>query len=386
MDNTVYIVQCKDYSDIDNQTAALINLMGGMKRFAKSGEKIVLKPNLLRNAGPDTAVCTHPSLIAAVGGLAKAQGAKPVIADSPGGGYRYIKKTLNSIYDTSGMQEAARQAGIELNWDTSSRPVSSPEGTFIKHFDIITPVIEADAIINLCKMKTHVFTGMTGAVKNIFGVVPGLSKPGYHAKLQDVQRFAGMLLDLVQYVSPRLSIMDAVVAMEGDGPGAGDPRPVGLLMGSTNPLALDVVANEIMGLDRLKNPVLLEAERRALNPWRLEDVEVIGENVAGVKVADFKPPQISAGKFGYDRMPWYLRLIEPMFKNAFTARPRVIWHRCIGCGTCIEGCPVGAVSWVKEKAYIDDEKCIRCYCCHEMCPEEAIGLFSSWLNQLIRPT
>ena len=385
MDNRVYIVQCKDYEDINNQTAALIKLMGGMERFARHGEKIVLKPNLLRDAGPETAVCTHPSLVTAVAGLAKAQGALPMIADSPGGGYRYVKKTLGAIYNTSGMHQAATQAGIELNWDTSSRPVSYPDGTLIKHFDIITPVLEAAAVFNLCKMKTHVFTGMTGAVKNIFGVVPGLSKPGYHAKLQDVQRFAGMLLDLSQYVSARLTIMDAVVAMQGDGPGAGEPRSVGLLIGSTNPLALDVVANEIMGLDRLKNPVLLEAERRALNPHRLEQIAIIGENLADVKVPEFRPPYISAGKFGYDRMPWYLRLIEPMFKNSFTARPRVIWHRCIACGTCIEGCPVGAVSWVKERAFIDDDKCIRCYCCHEMCPEEAIGLFSSWLNQLLKP-
>jgi uncharacterized protein (DUF362 family)/NAD-dependent dihydropyrimidine dehydrogenase PreA subunit len=385
MDDKVYIVQCKDYRDSGNQIRELIVRMGGMERFAKQGEKIILKPNLLRKAGPDTAVCTHPSLVAALAALAKTQGARPIIADSPGGGYRYMRKTLNSIYETSGMLQAARQADIELNWDTSSRPVSYPDGILIKHFDIITPVIEADAVFNLCKMKTHVFTGMTGAVKNIFGVVPGLSKPGYHAKLQDVQRFAGMLLDLSQYVSARLTIMDAVVAMQGDGPGAGEPKPVGLLLGSENPLALDVVATEIMGLDRLKNPVLLEAERRSLHPYRLEDVEIIGENLADIKVPDFKPPQISAGKFGYDRMPWYLRLIEPMFKSAFTARPRIIWHRCIACGTCIEGCPVGAVSWAREKAFIDDQRCIRCYCCHEMCPEEAIGLFNSWLNQLVKP-
>lgn len=385
MENKVYIVRCNNYQEVQNQITNLIVLMGGMERFAKQGEQILLKPNLLRDAGPDTAVCTHPSIVAAVGDLARAQGAQVTIADSPGGGYRYVRKTLNSIYDTSGMHQAAQQAGIELNWDTSSRPVSYPDGELIKHFDIITPVIETDAVINLCKMKTHVFTGMTGAVKNIFGVVPGLSKPGYHAKLQDVQRFAGMLLDLSQYVAARLTIMDAVVAMEGDGPGAGEPRSVGLLMGSENPLALDVVANEIMGLDRLKNPVLLEAERRSLQPHRIEDTEIIGANLDDLKVPDFIAPQISAGKFGYDRMPWYLRLIEPLFKNAFTARPRVIWHRCIACGTCIEGCPVGAVSWVKEKASIDDDKCIRCYCCHEMCPEEAIGLFSSWLNQLVKP-
>ena len=385
MENKVYIVRCKDYDDVEDKLGVLIDLMGGMGRFAKQGEKIVLKVNLLREARPEAAVSTHPSVVATVGRLARETGAVPVIADSPGGGYRYTRKTLDKIYHTNRMHQAANQAGISVNWDTSSRPVSYADGILTKHFDIITPVYEADAVFNLCKMKTHLFTVMTGAIKNIFGVIPGLIKTGYHAKLHDMQRFSGMLLDLAQYVSPRLTIMDAVLAMEGDGPGTGDPRSVGLLIGSKNPLALDVVATEIMGLKRTENPVIMEAERRALQPNRLEDIEIIGADLADVKVADFKRTRVSAGNLGLERMPWYQRLLEPLFKNAFTVRPRVIWERCIACGTCIEGCPMEAISFVDERAFIDDDKCIRCYCCHEICPEEAIGLHSSWLYQLINP-
>ena len=385
MENKVYIVPCKDYDKAEDQLAALMDLMGGMGRFAKQGEKIVLKVNLLREARPEEAVSTHPSVVAAVGRLAREAGAVPVIADSPGGGYRYTRKTLDKIYHTNRMHQAANQAGITVNWDTTSRPVSYADGILTKHFDIITPVHEADAVFNLCKMKTHLFTVMTGAIKNLFGVIPGLSKTGYHAKLHDVQRFAGMLLDLSQYVSPRLTIMDAVVAMEGDGPGTGDPRAVGLLIGSENPLALDVAATEIMGLKRTENPVIMEAERRARHPNRLEDIEVIGADLADVKVPDFKRTRVSAGSLGLDRMPWYQKLLEPFFKDAFTVRPRVIWHRCIACGTCIEGCPMEAISFIDERASIADDKCIRCYCCHEICPEEAIGLHSSWLYQLINP-
>jgi uncharacterized protein (DUF362 family)/Pyruvate/2-oxoacid:ferredoxin oxidoreductase delta subunit len=385
MDKTVYIVKCKDYDEIEDKLLNLINMMGGMGRFASQGEKIVLKVNLLRQARPEEAVSTHPSVVAAVADLVKEEGAVPVIADSPGGGLRYNKKTLDKIYNTTGMHWAAEKAGINVNWDTTSRPASYSEGVITKHFDILTPVWEANAVFNLCKMKTHLFTVMTGAVKNIFGVVPGLSKTGYHAKLHDSQRFAGMLLDLSRYISPRLTIMDAVLAMEGDGPGAGNPRQVGLLIGSEDPLALDVVAGEIMGIDRKKNPILIEAERRDLKPNRLEDIEVMGTDLADVKVSDFKRSQVSAGSLGLDAMPWYLRAIEPMFKDAFTVRPRVIWDRCIACGTCIEGCPMEAISFVKERAFIDDDKCIRCYCCHEICPEEAIGLYSSWLYQLLKP-
>jgi len=179
--------------------------------------------------------------------------------------------------------------------------------------------------------------------------------------------------------------MDAVLAMEGDGPGSGDPRHVGLLLGSENPMALDVVAGEIMGIDRTENPIIMEAERRALEPNRIEEIEVVGANLADVKVPDFKRSQVSAGSLGLESIPWYQRILEPLAKNAFTVRPRVIWDRCIACGTCIEGCPVEAVSLVKERAFIDDDKCIRCYCCHELCPEEAIGLYSGWLYQLLKP-
>jgi len=386
MDNKVYIVQCEDYADSDNKIKSLIDLMGGMQRFAKPGEKIVLKVNLLREARPEEAVCTHPAVAAAVGALVKKEGAEAVIADSPGGGYRYSEKTLDKIYRTSGMHQAAQQAGIELNRDITSRPASYAEGILTKHFDIITPVYEASAVFNLCKMKTHLFTMMTGAVKNIFGVIPGLSKPGYHAKLHDPKRFAGMLLDLAQYISPRLSIMDAVVAMEGNGPGTGDPRQVGLLIGSENPLALDVVAGEIMGIERNQNSIIMEAEQRSLHPNRIEDIEVIGADLAEVKVPNFKQPQVAPGDFGLDPMPWHQQLLQPFFKNAYAVRPKVIWDRCIACGTCIEGCPMEAVSFVSEKAFIDDDKCIRCYCCHELCPEEAIGLHRSWLYQLLKPT
>jgi ferredoxin len=146
-----------------------------------------------------------------------------------------------------------------------------------------------------------------------------------------------------------------------------------------------VVAGEIMGIDRKKNSIIMEAEQRGLHPNRIEDIEVIGADLSEVKVPDFKQPRVAPGNFGLDPMPWHQQFIQPFFKNAYTVRPKVIWDRCIACGTCIEGCPMQAISFVNEKALIDDDKCIRCYCCHELCPEEAIGLHSSWLYQLLKP-
>jgi ferredoxin len=129
----------------------------------------------------------------------------------------------------------------------------------------------------------------------------------------------------------------------------------------------------------------MEAEQRNPQPNRVEDIEIIGADLAEVKIPDFKLPQVAPGNFGLDPMPWHQQILQPFFKSAYTVRPRVIWDRCIACGSCIEGCPMGAVSLVNEKAYIDDDKCIRCYCCHELCPEEAVGLHRSWLYQLLKP-
>ena len=219
MNNEVYVVRCSDYGEAAEKIGLLISMMGGMGRFAAPGERIVLKANLLQPSGPEHAVCTHPAVVAAVGRMVKGVGAVTTIADSPGSGYKYNEKTLSTLYARSGMSGAAEEAGIEVNLDATYQPVSFPEGKLIKRFEVITPVIEADGVFNLCKLKTHVFMSMTGAVKNNFGVIPGLAKPGYHAKLHDKGHFADMLLDLAAYVSPRISIMDAVVGMEGEGPG-----------------------------------------------------------------------------------------------------------------------------------------------------------------------
>lgn len=386
MNSKVYVVPCERYSEAKDKLRALVDLMGGMDRFVKPGEKILLKVNLLRGAPPEEAVTTHPAVVAAVAGLIKTKGAQPRIADSPGHGYRYTPKVLNKIYSACGMLEAAEQTGADINLDVSSGPVSYPEGLLTKRFDVIKPVLEADAVFNLCKMKTHLFTGMTGAVKNIFGVIPGLSKSGYHAKLHDARRFAGMLLDLAAFVSPRLSIMDAVLAMEGNGPGTGDPRRVGLLMGSVNPLALDVIAGEIMGLNRALNPVIQEAEKRGLKPTRPEEVAVVGADLSAIRNRGFRLPDlIASDPLGFGPLPWYQRIFTPIVKDAMAVKPRVNPERCVACGACSAGCPMNAVSFPKGSAFIDDKKCIRCYCCHEMCPEKAIGLHRSLLYRLIKP-
>lgn len=381
MDDKVFIVRCPDYSEVGTKMAELLAMMGGMDSFAQAGERIVLKVNLLQPAKVEKAVTTHPTVVSAVARLVKDAGAIPIIADSPGSGYPYTERSLDKFYRICGMYGVAEEEGIALNLDTGYEIVSYPEGELIKRFEVITPVLESDAVFNLCKLKTHAFMHLTGAVKNIFGVVPGLKKPGYHVKLREKSYFAAMLLDLAEYVSPRLSIMDAVMGLEGEGPGSrGKPRHVGLLIAAKSPLALDVVASDLIGLKREQNPVSIEAKKRGLYPNRLEDVEIIGADISELRIPDYKLPATVAERTGLGR--W--QPFAPLIKSGMTLKPRVIKDICTACGACRDSCPSEAITLTDEDcAQIEDDKCIRCYCCHEMCPESAIELHQSLMYRLI---
>lgn len=387
MEKSVYVVTCPTYQQAEEKIARLLEMMGGIERFVRPGEKIALKVNLLRPAKPEQAITTHPAIAAAVGKLVKQTGAVPVIVDSPGGGHQHTKKELDKLYRTCGMYQAAGKAGIEASLDTRYEVVSFPEGKLIKRIEVITPVREADGVINLCKMKTHMFMFMTGAVKNNFGIIPGISKPGYHAKLADTGHFAGMLLDLAAYVKPRLSIMDAVLSLEGDGPGtAGTPRQAGLLLASVNPLALDVVASEIMGIPRSQNPVLLEAEKRGLAPTTISEIEVIGADIRDIRIPDYKMPSTILGGIGFGLLNWWQKMLVPLFKNGMSVAPSVIKKQCIACGICRDSCPEHVITIEqngRKYAKIHPQNCIRCYCCHELCPQKAIELKQSLLYRIV---
>ena len=380
----VYAASCPDYEQAEACIRALVEQMGGMGRFVRPGERIVLKANLLRAAPPESAICTHPAVVEAVARLVKEAGGTPVICDSPGGAL-HKEAVLRSLYEKTGMAAAAAAAGAELSMDSSTRTVSLPEGKVLRQAEIITPVAEADGVIDLCKMKTHVLMSMTGAVKNLFGVIPGLSKVGYHATHPDHATFADVLLDLTGYVKPRLSLMDGILAMEGDGPGSsGTPRQVGLLLAAANPLALDTAAGAIMNLPRQDNPVLLAAERRGLTPCRMEDVELIGGTVEELRMADYKFPASTKSNL-MDFLGPLARPAERLCKKALSQTPRIDGAKCVGCGICAKSCPGQAIAMTApgKKARISQNACIHCYCCHELCPQKAVELHQSWLGRLL---
>lgn len=387
MSAVVSIERCTGY-DAGAVQPALTNCLehlGGLGRFIASGQRVVLKVNLLSATAPERAITTHPAVVEAVARMVCCLGAHPVIADSPGS-VPHTRSGLARAYRATGMLEVAERTGAELNYDPGFVEVPVPEGRAIKRLEVIRPVAEADAVIAIPKFKTHMLTTFTGATKILFGVVPGLAKVGYHGKLPRVEQFSEMLLDVITAVRPALFVMDGVLAMEGDGPGRhGTPRHLGLLLASTDAAAMDVVCCRVVGLDPGRVPTLEAARRRGWWNGDPESIRVLGTTPAEAAITDFRmPATVGVDPRGLGRYPRLQRLFLPYTRQALTPRPVPHRRKCTGCGVCVRSCPQDAVTVVNRVAAVDDRKCIRCYCCHELCPDAAVDLRFSPLGRLIR--
>ena len=374
----VYVARCGEYeyTQVARAVREAVDGLGGMGAFVRPGQRVLLKPNLLRVSVPSEAIITHPTVVRAVVELVQEVGARALIADSPGAP-PYTEKGMRNLYHHAGLISVAEETGAELVYSTGQVQLANPSGELIKMVDAIETVTQVDAIINLPKLKTHGLTRFTGATKNLFGLVPGLAKMGYHAKLQTVERFSEMLIDLLEFHHPVLTVMDAVVGMEGNGPSAGDPRQIGYLLASEDGIALDVVATSMVGIEPSSVPPLRVAMERGLTTGRVSDIEVLGVPLDEARIPDFRPHEALTS----DYSSW------PAFLKSFVAKQLVASPRvgsdCVGCGTCVKTCPMGAISMRGQRAKIDLSKCIRCYCCHEICPHRAIVLKRPLLGSLI---
>ncbi len=379
----VVLIPCNEYkSDLVYEAVKQgINLLGGFEAFIGKDEKILLKPNLLKKALPEAAVTTHPAVFGAVAKLLRESGyTKLGWGDSPG-----VGPPQSKVSETAGIKQAAAEYNLEeADFGTGIKTVFS-EGRTVNSFIICKGVHDCDAIINLCKMKTHALERITGAVKNTFGCVYGFNKGTEHAKYPDPDSFAKMLSDLNVLIKPRLHIMDAVVAMEGNGPGSGDPVPMNLLLFSTDPVAMDSVFCSLVHLDPSIVPTNTYGEIYGVGKWHSKDIEIITtEGIISIEKATeiFGNPHfnVNRGEAKYGKIN--------MFSRLTSKRPYIVKDKCIKCGICVDSCPLEkkALSMNKEANSVpvyDYTKCIRCYCCQEMCPQKAIHVKTPFLAVLL---
>ncbi len=339
----------------------LLEPLGGMGAFVRAGERVLLKPNMLSAKTPEKAVTTHPEVLRGAIELVQEAGGIPLVGDSPGiGGFRRVaeKSGILRVIEETGAEPVEFAEPVEI----------TGQGVF-KRFEIARPYMEADRLINLAKLKTHEMMTMTCAVKNLFGAVIGTGKAGWHLKAgADREMFARMLLEIYLLREPDLNIVDAITAMEGNGPGSGNPRQVGLLLAGVNPVAVDVIAAECAGIPKK----LLHIERMAaklhLDGADRADIKTVGAPLDEARVRNFRLPHISDVQFG---LPAFLK---NRLRHYLTSRPCAIPEKCKLCGVCVDACPPKAIAIKDERLTFDYHLCIRCFCCRELCPDGALGV------------
>lgn len=282
----VSIVRCDEYSreNLLNSIENLLRPLGGFKHFVRKGQRVLLKPNLLFPSAREKAVNTDPAFVSAVAEMVLECGAKPVIGDSPAFG------TAKQVAQKCGLLDYAKKIGVDVIEFNRPVPVELRNGFFMKRITIDRAVLESDVIINLPKLKTHQQLGFTGAIKNTFGCVNGKRKALMHLRLghREVD-FGKMLLDVHHLVNPGLTIVDGVIAMEGEGPRKGMPKNFGIIIAGENGLAIDRVIEELIGI-KFKPPYLEAADELGLEPRSTNEIEIIGEKFNKLKVNDFKFP------------------------------------------------------------------------------------------------
>jgi uncharacterized protein (DUF362 family)/Pyruvate/2-oxoacid:ferredoxin oxidoreductase delta subunit len=363
----VSIVKCPDY-DRDRATSAIrqaVDLLGGIGEFVKPGDRVLIKPNLLKAMPPQAAVTTHPEVVRAVIRLVHETGGQALVGDSPGMG------DLRKVAERCGILDVVREEGALLAEMTEAVEVKN-RGRFHR-FEVARAAREADSIINLPKLKTHGMTTLTGAVKNLFGCVPGKRKVQWHFKAGvNHELFMMMLVELYALLRPRLTVMDSVIGMDGNGPGSGDPCPVGTVIAGRDAVAVDVIAGQLVGVAAEELPVLMAARSAGVGETRLDRIRVLGGSVADAAIKRFRlPPR--------EHTEWPLpEWARSSLKNAFTTRPLINHALCIKCGICQGHCPQGAIKDSERGLLIRYRECIRCFCCQEFCPQGAITVGKGW--------
>ncbi len=370
----VAIVICGNYEkeNVHKQLKRGIDLLGGMESILGDSKKILLKPNLLAASAPEDAVTTHPSVFEATAKIVNDANYEMIYGDSPGIG------NPEKVAIKCGLGEAAQKYNIPFVEFNKGETVAFKEGLITKQFEIAQGVLEADAIISICKMKTHQLTRVTGAIKNQLGCVYGINKGMSHSKFPSPIIFSKMLVDLNMLLKPKLYIMDGIIAMEGNGPRSGSPTKMNVMIISQDPVAVDAMFCKLIDLDPEYVPAIKYGESFGLGKYKEEDLEIVGDDIS----------LLINHTFNAIREPVTEKEIKYVsgIRSIALRKPVIIKEKCVNCGVCIEACPVDskAVQFENqaEVPVFNYKKCIRCYCCQEMCPKRAITVKTPLLGKI----
>lgn len=363
----VALARCETYDreKVFEAVKRSVDLLGGIEKFVKPGNKVLLKPNLLSARPPEEAVCTHPEVVRAVIRLVKAAGGNIIIGDSPGG----FAKDITRIFDVSGVKKVAEEEGVELVKFTVSRNV---DGIPFSRY-----IFDADVIISLPKLKTHSVTVLTCAVKNTYGTVVGLFKAEQHSRAPKEAEFAKVITKIHSIARPALSIVDGIVGMDGDGPSAGRPKQLNVIMAGEDAVSIDSCAACIANIDPFDVLITKEAHKSGLGQGDMSKIQVVGDDIGQFVCRDFRLPVTAAI---LRRIP---RFVVNSLANFIRFKPFIDKNICKRCNLCKLTCPVHVITISRKECKIDYNKCVRCMCCHEVCPYEAISIKRNILTRRV---
>ncbi len=372
----VAVVKCPDYrkENLGPAVRRSLDLIDGLGPLLRPGARIFVKVNHLASyAPPERAIITHPDFVAAVLRLLLDYDVSIMVGDD-------IAASGADGYSVTGYRRMCEALGVGLVnlKETGFAEVRFP-GSVLKRTYIARPVLEADILINLPKLKTHSFTIFTGAVKNMYGVIPHGLRINYHRRFIRNEAFSQMLVDLYAAVKPHLTVMDAVVGLEGEGPSAGTPKSVGVILASRDGVAVDAVVSSIVGYTPLQIFTIADAEERNVGAGELGRIEIRGEMVARVGIGDFRHSSAAVRLFRW-KLPAFL---YAYIQAQLALIPEVKPNMCTACQECVEICPAAAVSLDGQAVRVDEAKCLHCLCCHEVCSHQAIRLKRLPLGELI---